>query len=108
MANLEQIKSELRSLDVEVLLELFYNVSDKIISRDLNDLLYNENPREIVRMVEFGNCEVEDDYFSIDDYGNLRSYSKKELKTDILDYWDNEIAEYLLKNPDQLREYLDI
>ena len=108
MANLEQIKSELRSLDVEVLLELFYNVSDKIISRDLNDLLYSENPREIVRMMEYGNCEVEDDYFTIDDYGNLKSYSKKELKNDILDFWDNEIAEYLIKNPDQLREYLDI
>ena len=107
MTNLEQIKSELRSLDVEVLLELFYNVSDKIISRDLNDLLYNENPREIVRMVEYGNCEVDDDYFTIDDYGNLRSYSKKELKNDILDFWDNEIAEYLIKNPDQLHEYLD-
>ena len=52
MTNLEQIKSELRSLDVEVLLELFYNISDHIISRDLNDLLYNENPREIVRMME--------------------------------------------------------
>ena len=56
MTNLEQIKSELRSLDVEVLLELFYNVSDHIISRDLNDLLYNENPREIVRMMEYGDC----------------------------------------------------
>ena len=108
MTNLEQIKSELRSLDVEVLLELFYNVSDKIISRDLNDLLYSENPREIVRMMEYGNCEVEDDYFTIDDYGNLRSYSKEELKNDILDFWDNEIAEYLIKNPDQLHEYLDI
>ena len=107
MNNLEQIKSELRSLDVEVLLELFYNVSDKIISRDLNDLLYSENPREIVRMTEYGNCDVEDDYFSIDDYGNVKSYSKKELKNDILDFWDNEIAEYLIKNPDQLREYLD-
>lgn len=107
MTNLEQIKSELRSLDVEVLLELFYNVSDKIISRDLNDLLYNENPREIVRMMEYGNCEVEDDYFTIDDYGNLKSYSNEELKNDILDFWDNEIAEYLIKNPDQLREYLD-
>lgn len=107
MTNLEQIKSELRSLDVEVLLELFYDVSDKIISRDLNDLLYNENPREIVRMMEYGNCEVEDDYFTIDNYGNLKSYSKKELKNDILDFWDNEIAEYLIKNPDQLREYLD-
>ena len=107
MTNLEQIKSELHSLDVEVLLELFYNISDKIISRDLNDLLYNENPREIVRMTEYGNCKVEDDYFSIDDYGNLKSYSKKELKTVILEYYSDEIAEYLIKNPDQLREYLD-
>ena len=108
MTNLEQIKSELRSLDTEVLLELFYNVSDKIISRDLNDLLYNENPREIVRMAEYGNCEVEDDYFSIDDYGNLKSYSEKELKTVILEYHSDEIAEYLIKNPDQLREYLNV
>ena len=108
MTNLEQIKSELHSLDVEVLLELFYNVSDKIISRDLNDLLYNENPREIVRMMEYGNCEVEDDYFTIDDYGNLKSYSEKELKTVILEYYSDEIAEYLIKNPDQLREYLNV
>ena len=106
MTNLEQIKSELRSLDVEVLLELFYNVSDHIISRDLNDLLYNENPREIVRMMEYGDCKVEDDYFSIDEYGNLKSYSEKELKTVILEYHSDEIGEYLVKNPDQLREYL--
>ena len=108
MTNLEQIKSELRSLDTEVLLELFYNVSDHIISRDLNDLLYNENPREIVRMTEYGNCKVEDDYFSIDDFGNLKSYSEKELKTVILEYYSDEIAEYLIKNPDQLREYLNV
>ena len=108
MTNLEQIKSELHSLDVEVLLELFYSISDKIISRDLNDLLYNENPREIVRMTEYGDCKVEDDYFSIDDYGNLKSYTKKELKTVILEYYSDEITEYLIKNQDQLREYLDI
>ena len=108
MTNLEQIKSELRSLDVEVLLELFYNVSDHIISRDLNDWLYNENPREIVRMMEYGDCKVEDDYFSIDEYGNLKSYSEKELKTVILEYHSDEIAEYLVKNPDQLREYLNV
>ena len=108
MTNLGQIKSELRSLDVEVLLELFHNISDHIISRDLNDLLYNENPREIVRMMEYGDCKVEDDYFSIDECGNLKSYSKEELKTVILEYYTDEIAEYLIKNPDQLREYLNV
>ena len=108
MTNLEQIKSELRSLDTEVLVDLFYCISDHIISRDLNDLLYNENPREIVRMMEYGDCKVEDDYFTINDYGNLKSYSKKELKTVILEYYDDEITEYLIENPDQLREYLDI
>lgn len=108
MTTIEQIKSELYSLDIEILIELFYNVSDPDISSDLNDLLYNEEPREIARMMEYGDCSVKDDYFIIDAYGNLKSYTKKELKNDILDYWDNEIAEYLINNPDQLREYLDI
>ena len=108
MTNIEQIKSELDSLDIEILLELFYNVSDTDISRDLNDLLYNEEPCEIVRMMEYGDCSVKDDYFIIDAYGNLKSYTKKELKDDILNYWDTEIAEYLINNPDQLHEYLDI
>ena len=108
MTNLEQIKSELRSLDAEVLLELFYNVSDHIISRDLNDLLYNENPREIVRMMEYGDCKVEDDYFTVNGYGNLKSYSEEELKTVIIEYYSDEITEYLIKNPDQLREYLNV
>ena len=108
MTNLEQIKSELNSLDTEVLLELFYRVSDHIISRDLNDLLYNEDPREIVRMMEYGDCKVEDDYFTINGYGNLKSYSEDELKTVIVEYYGDEIAEYLVNNPDQLREFLDL
>ena len=58
--------------------------------------------------MEYGDCKVEDDYFTINGYdGNLKSYSKKELKTIILEYYSDEIAEYLIKNPDQLREYLD-
>ena len=108
MTNIEQIKSELHSLDTEVLLDLFYNVSDTDISSDLNDLLYNEEPREIVRMMEYGDCSVKDDYFTIDAYGNLKSCTKKELKDVILNYYDTEIAEYLIENPDQLRDYLDI
>lgn len=108
MTNLEQIKSELNSLDTEVLLELFYCVSDHVISRDLNDLLYNEDPREIVRMMEYGDCKVEDDYFTINGYGNLKSYSEDELKTVIVEYYGDEIAEYLVNNPDQLREFLDL
>ena len=58
-------------------------------------------------MMEYGDCKVEDDYFTINEYGNLKSYSEKELKTVILEYYSDEIAEYLVKNPDQLREYLD-
>ena len=108
MTNIEQIKSELDSLDIEILLELFYNVSDPDISEDLNELLYNKEPCEIARMMEYGDCSVKDDYFIIDAYGNLKSYTKKELKDDILNYWDTEIAEYLINNPDQLHEYLDI
>ena len=108
MSTIEQIKSELYSLDIEILIELVYNVSDIDISSDLNDLLYNEEPCEIARMMEYGDCSVKDDYFIIDAYGNLKSFTKKELKDDILNCCDTAIAEYLINNPDQLRDYLDI
>ena len=104
MSTIEQIKSKLNSLDTEVLLELFFNVSDTIISKDLNDLLYNEKPCEIVRMMEYGDCSVADDYFAIDAYGNLKSYTSEELKGYILNFYDEEIIDYLKRE----YKYLDI
>lgn len=103
----ESIKAELKFLDTEALLELVYCVSDVVFSRNLEDLLFNESPREIVRMTQYGDCKVEDDYFTINAYGNLKSFSSDELKNYILVCYDDEITDYLIKNPDQLKEYLD-
>lgn len=93
----EQIKTGLHDTDIEVLIDLMSHVSDQIISTDLDELLHDFSPSEILRAIENGVCSSDDDYFTIDSLGHLISFTEKELKNFIISNYGDEIAEFILK-----------
>lgn len=51
----------------------------KLSNDELNECLAGYEPDEIVRMALFGNFNYNDDYFTIDDLGNLESFQEWKL-----------------------------
>lgn len=50
---------------------------------NLNELLQNNTPADIVRMTAFGTINYTDDYIRIDAYDNLVSFNNYNLEKDI-------------------------
>ena len=58
----------------------------------LDEMLNSVEPTEVLRMAHFGEFNWLDDYFTINDYGNLDSINKFEFEEELKDNHD-EIAE---------------
>lgn len=58
----------------------------------INEFLHSEEPLEILRMAHFGEFNWNDDYFTINVYGNLESINEFEFEELLKDNHD-EIAE---------------
>ena len=58
----------------------------------INELFHSVEPLEILRMAHFGEFDWNDDYFIVNDYGNLDSINKFEFEEELKDNHD-EIAE---------------
>ena len=74
---------------------------------DMEEVLDGVDKWELVRMVQFGDFDCTQDFWSFNGYGNLESYSKWELPIyaeDIADYILSE--EYSLGN-DEIQEILN-
>ena len=97
MVTHEQIKSGLYETDIEVLIDLLYDVSGETVSTDLDELLRDRSPSEILRAIEYGDCSADDDYFMIDCLGLLNSFTEEELKDYIISYYGDDIAEFVSK-----------
>lgn len=97
MVTHEQIKSGLHETDIEVLIDLLYVVTGETISTDLDELLRDRSPSEILRAIKYGECSADDDYFILDSHGNLKSFTEKELKSYIVFNFGDEIAEFVSK-----------
>lgn len=97
MVTHEQIKSGLHETDIEVLIDLLFVVTGEIVSTDLDELLRNCSPSEILRAIKYGDCSADDDYFILDSHGNLKSFTEKELKDYIISYYGDDIAEFVSK-----------
>ena len=93
----DQIKSGLHETDIEVLIDLLFDVTGETISTDLDELLRDYGPSEILRAIEYGDCSADDDYFTLDNLGHLISFKEKELKNYIITNYGNEIAEFISK-----------
>lgn len=97
MVTLEQIKSGLYETDIEVLIDLLFDVSGETVSNDLDELLRDRSPSEILKAIEYGDCSANDDYFMIDCLGLLNSFTEEELKDYIISYYGDDIAEFVSK-----------
>ena len=60
----------------------------------LDDLFHGVKPTEILRMAHFGDFNWNDDYFTINAYGNLDSYRRLHVITELKDNQDKIIAHY--------------
>lgn len=58
----------------------------------INELFHSVEPLEILRMAHFGEFNWNDDYFIVNDYGNLDSINEFEFEEELKDNHD-EIAE---------------
>lgn len=97
MVTHEQIKSGLHETDIEVLIDLLFVVAGETVSTDLDELLRDCSPSEILRAIKYGDCSADDDYFILDSHGNLKSFTEKELKKYIIFNFGDEIAEFVSK-----------
>lgn len=51
----------------------------------INDLLHGAEPLEILRMAHYGEFDWNDDYFTVNDYGNLDSTSENYFHGELID-----------------------
>ena len=52
---------------------------------EINELLHGMEPLEILRMAQFGEFNCNDDYFTINAYGNLESTSENDFHGELID-----------------------
>ena len=51
----------------------------------INELFHSVEPLEILRMAQFGEFNCNDDYFTINAYGNLESTSENDFHGELID-----------------------
>ena len=69
----------------------------------IDEILSEQLPSDILRNAYHGKFNPYEDYFSIDVYGHLVSYTEYEFKKELLDYLD-EILDQLF----EVDEYIDL
>lgn len=60
----------------------------------INDLFHDVEPLEILRMAHFGDFDWNDDYFTVDVYGNLDSINEFEFEEELTDNEDEIVERY--------------
>ena len=56
---------------------------------EFDELMSNSKPTELAQMIQYGDFNINDDWFGFDGYGNLVSYSDSELDDEIEDCKDD-------------------
>ena len=60
----------------------------------INDLFHDAEPLEILRMAHFGEFNWNDDYFTVDVYGNLDSINEFKFEKELKDNHDEIVERY--------------
>ena len=60
----------------------------------INELFHSVEPLEILRMAHFGEFDWNDDYFIVNDYGNLESINEFEFEELLEDSQDEIVERY--------------
>lgn len=84
---------ELLSLWFEFRSERYYEYYDKLDDDNINKCLSNYDPDQIISMTLCGDFHWNDDYFIIDDLGNLETFSDYRLVKEARE--DNEFKQWL-------------
>src|SRR5699024_370339 len=60
----------------------------------INEFLHSEEPLEILRMAHFGEFNWNDEYFTVNAYGNLESISEFEFERELKNNHDEIVEHY--------------
>ena len=104
---ISRVQERLENSDLDTLLFLVTEITDEEYSQDYESLFYGYSVSDIVESVAHGDVNLNDDYFTIDDYGHLISFNKYELKDYLLNLHEREFLEYALNNPEMVPELFE-
>ena len=102
-----KVKERLERADLDTLLFLVTEITDEEYSKDYESLFYGYSISDIVESVVYGDIDLNDDYFTIDNSGHLISFDKYELKEYLLNLHEHEFLEYALNNPEMVPELFE-
>ena len=102
-----RVQERLENSDLDTLLFLVTEISDEVYSRDYESLFHGYSVSDIITSVVYGDVDLNDDYFTIDEFGNLISFNKFELKNHLLHLHEYEFLEYALDNPEMVPELFE-
>ena len=104
---ISRVQERLENSDLDTLLFLVTEISDEAYSQDFESLFYGYSIYDIVTSVVCGDVDLNDDYFTIDEFGHLISFNKFELKDHLLNLHEREFLEYALDNPEMVPELFE-
>ena len=104
---ISRVQERLENSDLDTLLFLVTEITGEEYSKDYERLFYGYSVSDIVESVAYGDVNLSDDYFTIDDYGHLISFNKYELKDYLLNSYERDFLEYALNNPEMVPELFE-
>ena len=102
-----KVQERLENSDLDTLLFLVTEITDEDYSQDYESLFHGFSIYDIVESVVYGDVDLNDDYFTIDNFGHLISFNKFELKDHLLNLHEREFLEYALDNPEMVPELFE-
>ena len=102
-----RVQERLERADLDTLLFLVSEISDEEYSQNYESLFYGYSVSDIVESVVYGDVDLNDDYFTIDNSGHLISFNKFELKDYLLNLHERDFLEYTLDNPEMVPELFE-
>ena len=102
-----KVKERLENSDLDTLLFLVTEITGEEYSKDYERLFYGYSVSDIVESVVYGDVDLNDDYFTIDNSGHLISFNKFELKDHLLNLHEREFLDYALNNPEMVPELFE-
>ena len=102
-----RVQERLENYDLDTILFLVYQISDEVYSQDYERLFYGYSIYDIVTSIVYGDVDLNDDYFTIDEFGHLISFNTFELKNHLLHLHESEFLEYALDNPEMVPELFE-
>lgn len=104
---ISRVHERLENSDLDTLLFLVTEISAEEYSQDYESLFYGYSISDIVESVVYGDVDLNDDYFTLDDFGHLISFNKFELKDHLLNLHERDFLEYALDNPEMVPELFE-